>query len=232
MIFLLVFFAGRYLLCPKWQDLHLTFIYLALKHRANFLSHIIPPQAPRPFAWCSHQFPPVPPFFFFWKVKNTLAVPSFENRATPKTIRAGGREMCAENSQGAETLGLRRFSFPLSGFQKQRNSRENQGRTSPQAKTAAATPTSLSLALSRTHTHISWQCAQTQTHSRAMVISCNHQWDTPSLVIQQCWFHIRGEMTLMCVCKCVCKCVEVGNTLFGPNPYFTAKSVTVVVDHC
>lgn len=126
------------------------------------------PKGPRPSARCSHQVFFSPPLFAFfsWKVKNTLAVPSFENRATPKTIRAGGREMCAENSQGAETLGLRRFSFPLSGFQKQRNSRENQGRTSPQAKTAAATPTSLSLALSYSLSlSLYLSCTHTQKHT-------------------------------------------------------------------
>ncbi|KAI9535424.1 hypothetical protein NQZ68_002978 [Dissostichus eleginoides] len=36
-------------------------------------------------------------------VKNTLAVPSFENRATPKTIRAGGqRDVCREISRSRD----------------------------------------------------------------------------------------------------------------------------------
>lgn len=151
----------------------MTFISVALKYGANLCLSSISPS--RPETLCLVQSSFLFFFPFFWKVKNTLAVPSFENRATPKTIRAGGREMCAENSQGAETLGLRRFSFPLSGFQKQRNSRENQGRTSPQANAAAAAAATPTSPLSHAHTHISWQHAHTQTHSTAKVISCNHQ---------------------------------------------------------
>lgn len=58
-----------------------------------------------------------------------------------------------------EPSGYEDLVSPLSSFQKQRNSRENQGRTSPQATAAAATPTSLSLA--RTHPH-------TDTHTLNM----------------------------------------------------------------
>lgn len=76
--------------------------------------------------------------------KNTFAILSCERRATPKSIRDGSRGMCEGTSQEAETLWQRRFSFPHPSFQKQKNSWENQGRTSPRATTDAATPTSLS----------------------------------------------------------------------------------------
>lgn len=143
-------------------------------------------------AWCSHLFFSL--LSFFWKVKNSLAVPSFENRATPKTIRAGGRRMCAENSQRAETLGRRRFSFPLSGFQKQRNSRENQGRTSPQATAAAAAATPhFPLSCSHSHTQPSKSdfMQPSMRHTSLVIQSCllDMQWDR----------HHKEERTGACV---------------------------------
>lgn len=178
-------------MCSEWQDLHLTLISAALKYGANLCLSSIGPSRPETLCLVQSSFffpPSSSPFF--WKVKNTLAVPSFENRATPKTIRAGGREMCAENSQGAETLGLRRFGFPLSGFQKQRNSRENQGRTSPQANAVAATPDSPPLpSCSHSHARTNFMstCTDTQTARQGkggfMQPSTRH---TSSLVIQPC----------------------------------------------
>lgn len=113
---------------------------------------------------------------------NTFAASSLENRATPKSISAGRhRDVCVGTSQGAGTLRLHRFSFPHSDFQKQRNSTENQGKTSPQAKAAVATPTFLSPALKhmhthfrqvRTHKHTSWQRWFHAGINKARLLSC------------------------------------------------------------
>lgn len=84
-----------------------------------------------------------------------LSCLSFENRATPKTIRAGNREMCAENSQGVKTLGPRRFSFPFLAS-------KNKG--IPEKTRAGPHPKPTLLLLlppprSHTCTHTPWQCA-------------------------------------------------------------------------
>lgn len=77
--------------------------------------------------------------------------------------------MCREFPRSQDPRATQ-IQFPLSSFQKQRNSRENQGRTSPQANTAAAaTPTSLS------HTH---------THSMAM---CTHSYPVELMVYMCAW---------------------------------------------
>lgn len=90
---------------------------------------------------------------FLWKVNNTLAVTSFENRATPKKPS----EMAAEGYAWRILKKERPSGYPdlvstRSGFQKQRNSRENQGRTSPQATSTAAAAVTTTTPISLTNT--------------------------------------------------------------------------------
>lgn len=90
---------------------------------------------------------------FLWKVNNTLAVASFENRATPKKPS----EMAAEGYAWRILKKERPSGYPdlvstRSGFQKQRNSRENQGRTSPQATSTAAAAVTTTTPISLTNT--------------------------------------------------------------------------------
>lgn len=90
---------------------------------------------------------------FLWKVNNTLAVASFENRATPKKPS----EMAAEGYAWRILKKERPSGYPdlvstRSGFQKQRNSRENQGRTSPQATSTPAAAVTTTTPISLTNT--------------------------------------------------------------------------------
>lgn len=83
------------------------------------------------------------PLYSLWKVKNTLAASSFENRATLKPSEVAAEPCVCREFSRSTSPGATQIQFPLSGFQKQRNSRENQGRTSPRA--TATTPASLAL---------------------------------------------------------------------------------------
>lgn len=90
------YFQRTVSLCPDWQDLF-DFHFNAPKYGAKLCLSSISPSRLKSLHCCN--FPPAtllspPALSSLWKVKNTLAGSSFENRATPKTIRGGGREMC------------------------------------------------------------------------------------------------------------------------------------------
>ena len=122
----------------------------------NFCAHLCSSyQHPSLTAGCSRRISNI---FLSLEGEKHLSCLSFENRATPQTIRAGTGEMCAENSQGAEALGLRRFSFPCLAS-------KNKGipekiRAGPHPKPTLLLlllllppPHCLSLSLTHTHTH-------------------------------------------------------------------------------
>lgn len=163
------------------------------------------PPGPRPFAWCSHQ-PPPPPLLFFWKVQKHLGCSGFENRATPKTIRAGGREMCVENSQGAETPRATQIQFPPLWLPKTKEFHKKI-RAGPHPKPTLMLlppPPSLSMSLTHTCTHYMAMCTHTntqQSNGDFMQPSMRH---TFSLVIQHCWLSYlwRGDKERGCVCVC------------------------------
>lgn len=193
-------FIGRYLLCPEWQALHLTFISVSETWRKFMFEQRRSLQAwdgfPGAVIWFFFFFCLPLSVSFLWKVNNTLAVASFENRATPKKPS----EMAAEGYAWRILKKERPSGYPdlvstRSGFQKQRNSRENQGRTSPQATSTPAAAVTTTTPISLTNTQ----------HSKGdfMHPSMRHPF---SLVTHLCWFDIQGDMTSKRRWQCVCLC--------------------------
>lgn len=151
-----------------WQNLHLTFISVTVKCWANLCLSSITPSMPETL--CLVQSSIFPPSVFFLEGEKHLSFSKLWKQS--HAIRAHGREMCAKNSQGAESFRLCRFSFPLSGFQKQRNSREKSGQDltpSHHYRCYPHLPFSLFLSLSHTCTHARTHHGNlnTKMHSRA-----------------------------------------------------------------
>lgn len=144
--FLLSVFFHPFFHFVPWQNLHFTFISVTVKCWANLCLSSITPSTPETLCLVQSSIFPPSVFFFFWKVKNTLAFPSFENRAAPSELSAERyvrRILKKPRPSG--------YADSVSPFLVSKNKgipEKNQGRTSPQATTTAATPTSLSRFLS------------------------------------------------------------------------------------
>lgn len=133
----------------------------------------------RRFACCSHYFPPLTPSLFSegWK-KNTLAFLSFENRATPKTIRAGSGGVCAKRI--LKELGPSGYtdSFPPLFWLPKTKEFQRKIRAGPHPEPPLPLPPPLSLSPPPPPLSLSlfsWLNAPTQTHSTVKVTSRSSQ---------------------------------------------------------
>lgn len=130
---------------PDWQHLF-DFHFVLLNMDQIYVWAASVPAGTSGFTAAVVNFPQLSsslPLSSLWKVKNTLAASSFENRATLKPSEVAAEPCVCWEFSRSTSPGATQIQFPLSGFQKQRNSRENQGRTSLRATTT--TPASLAL---------------------------------------------------------------------------------------
>lgn len=155
---------------PDWQHLFdFHFVLLNMEH--IYVWAALLPAGTSGFTAAVVNFPQLSSSLLLsslWKVKNSLAASSFENRATLKPSEVAAEPCVCREFSRSTSPGATQIQFPLSGFQKQRNSRENQGRTSPRATATAPPPPRLS------HTHAGLRRCSTWTftpHTSMDIIS-------------------------------------------------------------